>query len=278
MRDTLVAKPVATTFIFMTDGRDSGTDPAALKRSLDMLRLVVSGLKGIAVTVHAVGFGGDVDAEFLNRVRVLGSKDGVFRFASAAGELSSSFNDLFEYAAAAREVTLTLSGSCGGPHTAYGNDGSISFLVAADLGAAAAGGAAAGGVSAAAAAGAGGASTEGGGASVTGVVSAAGVPPFPVILERLPAGDVTPLRSLKALNLVVPEEEARVREVLKRVHDTPTAGATLLERMEVGQLKQDILGRMMEYLGLLTQIKMGQVRVGAGGDTDLLRSQDRACI
>lgn len=251
MRDTLVAQPVATTFIFMTDGQDSGGDPAAMKRSFDTLRLVACGLK-VAVTVHAVGFGG-VDADFLERVRKLGSKEGVFRFASAAGELSSSFNDLFEYAAAAREVTLTL---CGRVHTAYGNDGSVSFLLEGDAALADPTAASGDGVATAAV-------TEGE-AAVSATVTAAGAAPFEVSLKRLPPTGVTPLQSLKALNLVVPEEEARVREVLRRVHEVPSAGASVLERMELAQLKQDVAGRMMELLGLLTQIKMGQARAVRG--------------
>jgi hypothetical protein len=280
MRDTLVSSPVATTFIFMTDGQDTGGDPASLKRSMDTLRLVISGLKGVPITVHAVGFG-EVDADFLNRVRCLGSKEGVFRFASAAAELAVSFNDLFEYAAAAREVTLTLAGKT---HTAYGNEGSVGFLLqerdcglplaaAASTAAADAapavgtgGGAASGGSSelaegsGAAVSAAGAPSAGASGPVLTATVTAAGAPPAVVAITRLAPSAVTPLRALKALNLVVPEEEAGVRAVLKSVHDVAATGTSVLERMEVAQLKADVAGRMMEYLGLLTQIKMGQVR------------------
>jgi hypothetical protein len=40
----------------MTDGQD-GSDAGQLKRAVDTLKLVVSGLKGAAVTIHVIGFG-----------------------------------------------------------------------------------------------------------------------------------------------------------------------------------------------------------------------------
>ena len=53
----LINNQKPTTFIFMTDGQDTDSQDA-LKRSMQMLKLTISGLpKTMAVVVHVIGFG-----------------------------------------------------------------------------------------------------------------------------------------------------------------------------------------------------------------------------
>jgi hypothetical protein len=50
-----------------------------------------------------------------------------------------------------------------------------------------------------------------------------------------------------------------VREIITSLHKIVPSGNNTIERLEVEQIKKEIDARMMEYLSLFTQMKMGQV-------------------
>ncbi|CAF5131939.1 unnamed protein product [Rotaria sp. Silwood1] len=99
----------ASTFIFMTDGQDNEPNGPALKKSIEMLKLVLSGMKSCPpVTFHVIGFG-EVNDHFLNQVRTIGTREGLFRYSTQSKELQNNFNDMFEYALNIREFAIKLS-------------------------------------------------------------------------------------------------------------------------------------------------------------------------
>ncbi|RMZ93277.1 Integrator complex subunit 9, partial [Brachionus plicatilis] len=125
VQNHLVRNQKSTTFIFMTDGDDTDSQER-LKKSIQMLKLTLSGLpKTMTVTFHVIGFG-NVNNYFLEQVRTFGNKDGLFRYSTESAELQNNFNDMFEYAMSAREFTLVLNGKS---YTSNSNEETVAFLI-----------------------------------------------------------------------------------------------------------------------------------------------------
>ncbi|CAF1520075.1 unnamed protein product, partial [Rotaria sordida] len=99
----------ATTFIFMTDGQDNEPNGSQLKKSIEMLKLVLSAMKNSPpITFHVIGFG-EVNDQFLNQIRTFGTRQGLFRYSTQSKELQNNFNDMFEYALNIREYIVKFS-------------------------------------------------------------------------------------------------------------------------------------------------------------------------
>eukprot|EP01133_Synstelium_polycarpum_P013857 gene13857-16341_t len=212
-----------TTFIFMTDGQD-GSSPADRLKSTTALKLVVSGLAHLSITIHVIGFG-DVNNAFLESVRKMGSKEGLFKYSTKSSDLQNDFNDMFEYAASAREFTLNIGVNS---YSSQSNDDMVSFLIDTTID------------------------------KDTGEVYLASAEGSKMI-ELLPAENVRSIHMLRALNLRSPENEKMVRDIIASLNDVAPTGKDLMERLEVELIKKEIMDRCMEYIDLFTQIKMGQV-------------------
>lgn len=224
IKQRLLKEQKDVTFIFMTDGQHmySQTD---LQKSMQALRLVMSALKSLQITIHVIGFG-SVNGEFLEQVRKLGNKEGLLRYSTKSVDLQDNFSDLFDYATA-RECSIKVNGKV---YTANSNDENIGFLVDA--------------------------TTEDQLKDVQIKFNTTG--DFtPVDVE--PMTDVRSIHMVRALNLHSPDNEDDVRKFLTALNGISPSGHDLMERLEVDQIKKEINARMMEYISLFTQIKMGQV-------------------
>ncbi|GAM22359.1 hypothetical protein SAMD00019534_055340 [Acytostelium subglobosum LB1] len=218
----LIANPKSTTFIFMTDGQD-GSSAAERQRSTEALKLVVSGLSHLSITVHVIGFG-DVNNAFLEGVRKLGTKEGLFKYSTKSSDLQNDFNDMFEYAASAREFSLNIGVNS---YSAQSNDDTVCFLINDTI------------------------DSDADAYLASGEGSKK--------IDLVPLEPVRPIHLVKALNLRSPDNEKMVRDIIATANGIVPSGKDLMERLEVEQIKKEINDRMMEYIGLFTQIKMGQV-------------------
>lgn len=218
------ADPVATTFIFMTDGEDTSGDRAALKQSITMLKMTMNAMATTPVTIHTIGFGSSVKADFLKEVRMFGTKEGLFKYSTESAELQNDFNDMFEYASSSREVDIVIGGKT---YETEENSNTVRLLVTEDL------------------------------AEGTDITVKVDGKTYTHSLSELK--DVRSIHNVAALNLINPETEEGVRDVLRSLNSIPLKGKDMMERMEVEQMKSDISERMMEYLNLFTQIKGGSI-------------------
>jgi hypothetical protein len=220
---TLTSNPKPTTFIFMTDGEDTSGDRNALKQSITQLRMVMSALKNISVTIHVIGFG-SVKADFLEQVRTFGTKDGLFKYSTQSAELQNDFNDMFEYSISTREIDVVLGGKL---YEIEDNSSYVKFLVDDDL---------------------------------TGEVEVKlkidGVESTKVVKSL---ENIQPIHNINALNQCNPEDEDQVKNILRHLNTIPIKGNDKFEKMEVEQMKEDISNRMMQFLNVFTQIKGGMI-------------------
>lgn len=223
MREHLMKDMRPTTFIFMTDG-ENNCNAGALQRSIEMLKLTLSAMKQIPITIHVIGFG-NVKNDFLDGVRRYGTKEGLFKYSTQSAELQNDFNDMFEYATSAKEYVLRVGNAT---YTANSNDDTVGFLT--------------GPVD-----------------DVKQVTVTSEGETMTLPLTPLPARDTRSIHLVRALNLVSPDCEESVREVLKHLNGVVPSGNDVMERLEVEQIKREVTTRMMEYIQLFTQIKMGQV-------------------
>ncbi|UJR20468.1 hypothetical protein I4U23_023597 [Adineta vaga] len=227
IQNHLVANQKSTTFIFMTDGQDTDSKEA-LKRSIQMLKLTMSGLpKIMTIVFHVIGFG-DVNNDFLNQVRQFGTKEGLFRYSTVSAELQNNFNDMFEYAMSAREFTIVLNGQS---YTANSNEETVGFLI-------------------------GNINIDQTTTNEIILKSSDGESKLPLELVE----NLRPIQVIRALNLLSPDDAESVHQIRMYLNTIiPTGSQSLMEKLELEQIKKEIDERMMEYTKLFTQIKMGQV-------------------
>jgi len=222
IQNYLIRNQKPTTLIFMTDGQDTDSQ-TALQSAMQMLRLSISALpKTMTVVFHVIGFG-EVNNIFLEQVRKLGTKEGLFRYSTQSAELQNNFNDMFEYAMSAREFTINMNGHS---YTSSSNEETVGFLINTPL------------------------SEE-----IT-FKSSEGESKLPLKLNE----NVRSIQVIRALNLLLPENEQSVQQIrtyLFTIHPQP--GTDLMEKLELEQIKKEIDERMMEYTRIFTQIRMGQV-------------------
>ncbi|CAF5024624.1 unnamed protein product, partial [Rotaria sp. Silwood1] len=220
----------ASTFIFMTDGQDNEPNGPALKKSIEMLKLVLSGMKSCPpVTFHVIGFG-EVNDHFLNQVRTIGTREGLFRYSTQSKELQNNFNDMFEYALNIREFAIKLSN--GKTYTVNNVDNeTVAFLTqdSDDL------------------------------TTVT-ELTLIDDKKEPKKFSLTPKQTVRPIDLLRALNLISPDDEEHVKSIQTQLNTIKiTDSKNLMERLEAEQIYKEIDQRMMEYRQLFTQLKMNQV-------------------
>jgi len=218
----VVDNPVPTTFIFMTDGQDGG-DRKSLKESISALKLTMSAMKGVSVTIHVIGFG-SVKADFLEDVRTFGTKEGLFKHSTQSTELQNDFNDMFEYAASSREVDITINGKT---YETEENSDNAKILIDEEL------------------------SGD--------IVIKVKVNDEEKELHLIEQKDPRSIHNINALNLVSPTNEEEVRQVLRNLNQILPRGENMTEKMELEQIKKDISDRMMQFLEVFTKIKGGQI-------------------
>ncbi|CAF1188746.1 unnamed protein product [Rotaria sp. Silwood1] len=227
IQNHLITNQKSTTFIFMTDGQDTDSQDA-LKKAIQSLKLTLSSLsKVITVVFHVIGFG-EVNNDFLNKVRQFGNKEGLFRYSTESAELQNNFNDMFEYAMSAREFTIVINGQS---YTSSSNEETVGFLID-NL------------------------TIDNTTTKEIILKSSDGESRIPLELME----NIRPIHVVRALNLVSPDDEEFVHKIRTCLNSiVPTASADLMEKLELEQIKKEIDERMMEYTKLFTQIKMGQV-------------------
>lgn len=227
IQNHLVRNQKSTTFIFMTDGDDTDSQDK-LKKSIQMLKLTLSGLpKTITVLFHVIGFG-NVKKDFLEQVRTFGNKEGLFRYSTESAELQNNFNDMFEYAMSAREFILVLNGKS---YKSNSNEETVGFLIDDNK-------------------------IDDSIKNEITLKSPEGE--TKMVLEKLE--NARPIYIVRALNLISPDDADSVNKIRTHLNTIlPIGNANFNEKLEVEQIKKEIDDRMMEYTKLFTQIKMGQV-------------------
>ncbi|CAF1084048.1 unnamed protein product [Adineta steineri] len=220
----------ATTFIFMTDGQDNEPNSQALKKSIEMLKLILSGMTNSPpITFHVIGFG-EVNDQFLNQIRTFGTRQGLFRYSTESKELQNNFNDMFEYALNVREFIIKFSN--GKTYTANSIDNeTVGFLTNDDD-------------------------------DLTSVTELT-LTDDTKTTTNLPLTQMTNIRAihlLRALNLISPQNEEHVKSIQTYLNTIQvTHSKNIMERLEAEQIHQEIDQRMMEYRQIFTQLKMNQV-------------------
>ncbi len=68
-----------------------------------------------------------------------------------------------------------------------------------------------------------------------------------------------PQKIINGLSLFQPESEEEVRNLLVLLHSVPNKGNNMLEKLQIEKIKKETEERMMEYISIFTQIKMGTV-------------------
>ncbi|UJR12761.1 hypothetical protein I4U23_016935 [Adineta vaga] len=218
------------TFIFMTDGQDNEPNGPALQKSIQMLKLMLSGMTNSPpITFHVIGFG-EVNDIFLNQIRTFGTRQGVFRYSTESKELQNNFNDMFEYALSVRQFTIKFLN--GKTYTANNIDNeTVGFLMNDDDDLSTI--------------------TE-----LTLIDDKSATTQFPLA----PMKDIRAIHLLHALNLIQPENEEQVKSIQTSLNDIKiTNSKNFAERLEAEQIYKEIDQRMMEYRQLFTQLKMTQV-------------------
>ncbi|CAF1040699.1 unnamed protein product [Adineta steineri] len=228
LQNASAKKPV--TFIFMTDGQDNEPNGPALQKSIQMLKLILSGMTNLPpITFHVIGFG-EVNDAFLNQIRTFGTRQGLFRYSTESKELQNNFNDMFEYALTVRQFTIKFPN--GKTYTANNIDNeTVGFLTneGDDLSA---------------------------NAELTLIDDKTTTTQFPL----QPMKDIRAIHRLHALNLIQPENEEQVKSIQTYLNDIQiTNSKNFAERLETEQIYKEIDQRMMEYRELFTQLKMTQV-------------------
>lgn len=217
-------KSGSLTVIFMTDGEDTESRPADLEKAIKKFQLQCKAVKNtVEVVVHVIGFGSDVKKDFLERVQTLGNKPGLFKYSTASKELGKDFDEMFAFAESAREYRFAWNGAT---HTAHGTAAGFSVLLPTppeDV------------------------------AELEVAWDKVGVK-FPLSKLEKPS----PIDQAKAISLLSPDDEPDVRDVMARINGVQTTGG-LLERMEIEQIKKEVMERMMEFLELFTEMREDEV-------------------
>ena len=227
IQNHLVQNQKSVTFIFMTDGQDMDS-ATALNAAIQLLRLTVNALpKSVVVTIHVIGFG-SVNDKFLNQVRRLGSREGLFRYSTESAELQNNFNDMFEYAMSAREFTLTIETQT---FSANSNGSRVAFLIKDTI------------------------------------IDLENVREVRLtsndaekVLPLQSTNTDSAIQHIRALNLVEVENQDSVDQIRQYLSMIPPgSGANVTERLDVEVIREEINTRMLEYTRLFTQIREGQI-------------------
>ena len=237
MRDELVKDMQDTTFIFMTDGEHT-QGKECLDRSTNAFKMIVAALGTVKITIHVIGFG-NVNSSLLESIRKMGNVEGLFRYSTKSIDLSSDFNDMFLYAAC-NEYQLKIRENV---YSSKCNAESAQFLVTENLG----------------------------NVSEIMVKSVKEQSWNKMAMRILKDNEIKPLSRMKALNKLSPQNEADTKEILTRLNEISSSGANINDKLEIEQWRKEISSRMMEYLQLFTQIKMGSVPEGVKLKLNALR-------
>jgi hypothetical protein len=245
MKREILSSTKNISFVFMTDGEDTSSNPAALQKAMTELRLVCSAYatKNIQVTVHVVGFG-SVKADFLNRVVTLGNFEGKFRYAAESKELVSTFSDIFDFCENTMNCELIIDGKSYQTNATTTNNFSnysqkdfqvnpvnsdksntIELLLPLDVDL----------------------------SKVKSVLLKYGSVKMECNLQ--PFDKVNPLLKLKAMELREPNNEQDVLSILKELNFIRPKGLKAHERIELEQIRREMNEKLLGYLKIFNGIK-----------------------
>jgi uncharacterized protein with von Willebrand factor type A (vWA) domain len=220
-----------TTFIFMTDGQDTSGKPAELEESIRIFTMASRAMnKTCPVTVHVIGFGGSVKSDFLEKVRTLGNKEGLFKYSVVAAELQSDFMDMFNLASSQQQIKIKFGGT-NFKKTFTGNN--LTMFIEKDE-----------------------VELEDDNDTETVTITNSKGDKINVVVHKTTPNEMD---KLKILNLMEPETEEDVKKVLTDLTKIKKSG-DFNQKMAVEKMKHDISSRMLEYLDLFNKIKAGQVK------------------
>eukprot|EP01116_Phalansterium_solitarium_P005663 TRINITY_DN174_c0_g2_i1.p1 TRINITY_DN174_c0_g2~~TRINITY_DN174_c0_g2_i1.p1 ORF type:complete len:956 (-),score=228.86 TRINITY_DN174_c0_g2_i1:1679-4546(-) len=215
----------STTAIFMTDGQDSnGAGSRALTAAMSELKLIAGAMKARPVTIHVIGFG-DVDRDFLNKIRLLGNRPGVLVYASESRELGANFDRLFELAESERCVSVRIGSRATFELTSA--DNTVRFLTSDP-------------------------------AIVEGAAVVVRLPPDTAEHTSVLSA-IDPVRAVhraRALDLILPETEDVVKDIIERLNRLQPESSGDAERAEVERTVDAIRDRMMRHINLFTRIRL----------------------
>ena len=88
--------------VFMTDGHNNGPN---LPNAISMLKVFLKSCRRTSC-IHTIGFSRGHDRKTLDDIRVLGTSEGVYRFADSEG-LEDKFSELFDFISFSQKVSLS---------------------------------------------------------------------------------------------------------------------------------------------------------------------------
>ena len=97
--------------IFLTDGDDSSVTINNRSQLVQLLKTDIEKVWSKPYTVHSIGFGSNHDFDFLNKLRLIGTTEGAYRFADPSEDsdsLSNKINSLLNVIAQASSIPLKL--------------------------------------------------------------------------------------------------------------------------------------------------------------------------
>jgi hypothetical protein len=219
-----------TTFIFMTDGADTSGNPAGLEESIRLFTMVCKVMsKTYPVTVHVIGFGTNVNSEFMEKIRTLGNNEGLFKYSTLANELQSDFMDMFNLASRQQQIKIKFGGTnfnktfTGNNITMIINNNDIEL--------------------------------EDNDTETVIITNCKGEKNKIVVTKAIP----NDIDKLNVLNLKEPETEEDVKKILNDLTKIRKSG-DFNQKMTIEKMTHDINTRMLEYLDIFSKIKAGQVK------------------
>lgn len=223
----VLANQKPATFIFMTDGEDnSGAE--YLKESMKKLRMATSAIKNRNITIHVIGFGNSIRDKFLNdEVRLLGNREGVFKYIKDSAELQCEFMDMFDYASAEKAFQMKIGDNNWQNITCTGNQINTAINY----------------------------SVENGQKLILKDMAGKELEYLIEIVET-----PGPAEKLQMLNMADPETEQDVKTVLRNMFEIKLSSDSLDTKLMLEKMKMDIQQRMLGYIEIFNQIKMGNVR------------------
>lgn len=97
--------------VFLTDGEDSSVQKDKRGELVSKLKRNIENIWSKPYTIHTVGFGQNHDYEFLDKLRLIGTTEGAFRFATNAEDsdsLSGKINSILDVIAESSAVPLKI--------------------------------------------------------------------------------------------------------------------------------------------------------------------------
>jgi len=93
-----------TNVVFMTDGQNNGGN---LKSGLAILKAYLASCRR-STCIHTIGFSKSHDRNLLDQIRVLGTSEGVYRFAEDS-KLDEKFEELFDFICVSTKATIKVA-------------------------------------------------------------------------------------------------------------------------------------------------------------------------